>query len=1004
MDGSALCTAWLVSCQNHVMTNNHCTWDDADFDTQQELDRMEFQFMYQDSTCGVTGASFEYSFMGGTWLENDHDLDYTLVQAPAGEDPASTYGWLLIDDRLVDIDELIYIVGHPGGRPKEISLYSTHSSDQNNPDGFCEVFSQNEPVCVGGTVGEIGYYCDTEGGSSGSPVLSRVTNKVVALHHCANCPNRGVRIQNIWAMNQAGPNALPACSLFDDAGTVKLDADLYNCGGTVSVEVSDGSLRGAGSQDVTLWSNTESTPETLTLFETTPDSGNFAGAIGLGTQAAVGGDGVLSVAHGDTISVSYIDADDGQGGINVPRQDNATVDCAAPVISNVQVGSVTGSSAVVTWETDEPADSEVSYASTPPPWSTEAMPELVTSHQVDLRGLAACTSYSFHVRSEDGAGNIVTDDNAGIYYSFSTGENNQPAFDSVDVPKAINDNTTITSEVVITEDEPVLDVDVLLNLTHTYDGDLDIFLIGPNGTRVELTTDNGGTGEDFVDTIFDDEAETAITSGSAPFTGRFRPEGTLADLDGISSAGTWTLEITDDAGADQGQLTGWAVILTFEAQPCGAALTLLSHQTEADACSTGGAGAENDRWEVGELVEFSLTVKNTGSAAVSGTVAYVTPVTPGVVMIDDAAGVGDLAPGAVGTTRPPNVIAQLTDPLSCGEMITFQIDVVSNEGSWPASFTQMVGEIVPQSRVELDEDFASGIPATWTVDDAYGDGFTWFADDPTDPAGCGTPDPAAPIAGPWAAVDSGCAGADVKMVEALISPLLDFSADPSVTLEFDHWFEWSPGSFDEIADVDVRSSLTGGEWVNVASWTGASTANAEHVVLDISAQAAGAADVQVRWLYREARDEAMWYVDNVVAQYFVPDLCVNEVCAAPGSSPPPIPDGSGTSQPVRVDRLTPDGGQLSVTWDNQCSPVATKLVYGSLDQVSTHAISGSVCGAATPQTWDAVPAGDLWFILISGDSLGVESSWGHSSEGERNGLAHSATCGSTAKDIAGSCP
>ena len=44
---------------------------------------------------------------------------------------------------------------------------------------------------------DIGYYCDTEGGNSGSPVLSRETHKVVALHHCANCPNRGVRIQDI---------------------------------------------------------------------------------------------------------------------------------------------------------------------------------------------------------------------------------------------------------------------------------------------------------------------------------------------------------------------------------------------------------------------------------------------------------------------------------------------------------------------------------------------------------------------------------------------------------------------------------------------------------------------------------------------------------------------------------------------------------------------------------------------------------------------------------------
>ena len=40
---------------------------------------------------------------------------------------------------------------------------------------------------------DVSYYCDTEGGSSGSPVLSRATNKVVALHHFGGCPNSGVR-------------------------------------------------------------------------------------------------------------------------------------------------------------------------------------------------------------------------------------------------------------------------------------------------------------------------------------------------------------------------------------------------------------------------------------------------------------------------------------------------------------------------------------------------------------------------------------------------------------------------------------------------------------------------------------------------------------------------------------------------------------------------------------------------------------------------------------------
>jgi len=57
-----------------------------------------------------------------------------------------------------------------------------------------------------------------------------------------------------------------------------------------------------------------------------------------------------------------------------------------------------------------------------------------------------------------------------------------------------------------------------------------------------------------------------------------------------------------------------------------------------------------------------------------------------------------------------------------------------------------------------------------------------------------------------------------------------------------------------------------------------------------------------------------------------------------------------------------------------------------------------------PQTWDTVPAGDLWFVLVGGDGANVESSWGQSSSGERSGLSHSGTCGSVTKDITASCP
>ena len=49
------------------------------------------------------------------------------------------------------------------------------------------------------TDSDVSYYCDTQGGSSGSPVLSRATNRVIALHHFGGCPNSGVRADLILA-------------------------------------------------------------------------------------------------------------------------------------------------------------------------------------------------------------------------------------------------------------------------------------------------------------------------------------------------------------------------------------------------------------------------------------------------------------------------------------------------------------------------------------------------------------------------------------------------------------------------------------------------------------------------------------------------------------------------------------------------------------------------------------------------------------------------------------
>jgi subtilisin-like proprotein convertase family protein len=105
----------------------------------------------------------------------------------------------------------------------------------------------------------------------------------------------------------------------------------------------------------------------------------------------------------------------------------------------------------------------------------------------------------------------------------------------------------------------VKDVDVrITSLTHPFVGDLRIELTSPSGTTVLLANRTGGAGDNFTNTVFDDEAAVAISSGTAPFTGSFRPQGDqLSRLDGEPLQGTWTLKVADLANLDIGTLDSW---------------------------------------------------------------------------------------------------------------------------------------------------------------------------------------------------------------------------------------------------------------------------------------------------------------------------------------------------------------------------------------------------------------------------------------------------------------
>jgi len=169
--GTGLCTGWLLGCEGNLMTNNHCIGSASD------AANTDFIFNYQYQNCnGTNPASSDIVASSSSFIKTNSTLDYTLVKLPVN--PTDQYGYLSLSSVAPVVGDRIYIIGHPGGRRKEITVNT-------NVGGTANGYAQVNVVNTNG----IRYYADTEGGSSGSPVLNYNSNLVVAIHNTGGCPN-----------------------------------------------------------------------------------------------------------------------------------------------------------------------------------------------------------------------------------------------------------------------------------------------------------------------------------------------------------------------------------------------------------------------------------------------------------------------------------------------------------------------------------------------------------------------------------------------------------------------------------------------------------------------------------------------------------------------------------------------------------------------------------------------------------------------------------------------
>jgi subtilisin-like proprotein convertase family protein len=127
---------------------------------------------------------------------------------------------------------------------------------------------------------------------------------------------------------------------------------------------------------------------------------------------------------------------------------------------------------------------------------------------------------------------------------------------------------TVTTPIVVSEAGTVADVDLTVTIPHTWLEDLDIHLRSPSGTTVHLFNRLGGSDDNLTNTTFDDEATLSISSGTAPFTGRFRPFQALSAFDGQPAQGTWQVIVVDNASLDTGVIQSLTLAMTIHPVAC----------------------------------------------------------------------------------------------------------------------------------------------------------------------------------------------------------------------------------------------------------------------------------------------------------------------------------------------------------------------------------------------------------------------------------------------------
>lgn len=263
--------------------------------------------------------------------------------------------------------------------------------------------------------------------------------------------------------------------------------------------------------------------------------------------------------------------------------------------------------------------------------------------------------------------------------------------------------------------------------------------------------------------------------------------------------------------------------------------------------------------------------------------------------------VNPAAPAAPGDNIRDNV-EQVQAEVTAGSYTVSISHKGALQGGLPQAYALLVSVLPPppvSSGYAIDEDFAAGLPAGWSVATTAGRDWAVVATGENHPEHSNSTGGE----GGFAILDNYVSGQFAWTDSALLTPPLDLSASSSVVLTFNSFRE-----YDSFETMNVEVSADGGlNWANVWSRTGFSNIPSLETI-DVSSALAGAGDARFRFRFESGwlgPDGYQWQVDNVRVETF--------------GGPVSPPDPAEQTLPGQAINPVPVNGAVDVATDTPLS-------------------------------------------------------------------------------------